>query len=100
MSSSNSNDLKRCFAGFDFEIPQYSESSADDNNASDDLYDSDSSFDSDHSDGDYYEEGWQEKEQEKADQEEQEDIEDGVISPSQIPDFNMLKRRGMRKPEV
>lgn len=98
MSSSNSGDLKRYFAGFTDNIPyQYSitESSISVEDASDDLYDSDSSFESDHSDNDYYEEGWQEQEQE-----EQEDIEDGSASISQIPSFNMLKRRGIRNPEA
>jgi hypothetical protein len=107
MSGSNSRGSKRQFAGLDIEVPTYWSSTTDSsmsvNNTSDNFYDSEASFDSDDGEEDYYEEGWQKKEQEKKKQKSKgkgKEKEDNSTFPLQVPDFDMLKRRGMHNPEV
>src|SRR4051812_35271614 len=105
MSGSSSKGPKSYFAGLTLEIPSSRFSITDNSidNISDSSYDSDVFIDSDDVYSDYEEE-WQESEQEQEEQKGKgkgkEKEENRSVFPLQIPNFNMLKRRGMRKPEV
>ena len=107
MSGSSSKGPKSYFAGLTLEIPSSRFSITDNSisvdNTSDGSNDSDVFIDSDDVYSDYEEE-WQESEQEQEEQKDKgkgkEKEENRSVFPLQIPDFNMLKRRGIRKPEV